>query len=544
MDLAPLYGLLLLIGGVGLFLYGSNECPDNIRKYLGKSGKAFLSHVGAKRGSSFLFGTLLSVMMQSSAAASSFAVGLVEVGLLASERALLVIMGASVGTGLIVYFLSLDLILYSPLIFAVIVFLGRFTKRRLKEYFKIAEGIAIVFFGMSLIKLGSYPLVYSSHIQNLLSFLTQSAILLAVTTYLLTSVVQSSTATLAIAIGMASSGLLPFSAILPLVLGAYVGSSSSALLAALGKKRKSQGLAWSAFLYRAFGIVPMIPLGLLYLKVGENLPISMGAHIALLQMLLVLVNVIVSLPFTSVLSKMGEGLASLSEKEAIEPLYLDWDFVDVTALAVSLLSKEIVRTSNFLEEFLYGLFYGNIDEDHLYLLKASLPDLVNSCIFYRSAITWVSNEDQSLTREFVITSYSLNALKNMVTLATERLFPLMTGNIDMRNPLLSFKWEDVKRCFFDVFTSSLGAYALDDPYFANKAFRSYSKLSVKLGEAKNELMLSHCTIEDGMDLIDLLTLLDAFLRESLEFARAARRYETEYDERSFVDLQGEKEFDL
>ena len=57
-------------------------------------------------------------------------------------------------------------------------------------------------------------------------------------------------------------------------------------------------------------------------------------------------------------------------------------------------------------------------------------------------------------------------------------------------------------------------------------------------------MLSHCTIEDGTDLIDLLTLLDAFLRESLEFARAARRYETEYDERSFVDLQGEKEFDL
>ena len=62
------------------------DSPDNIRKYLGKSGKAFLSHVGAKRGSSFLFGTLLSVMMQSSAAASSFAVGLVEVGLLASER--------------------------------------------------------------------------------------------------------------------------------------------------------------------------------------------------------------------------------------------------------------------------------------------------------------------------------------------------------------------------------------------------------------------------------------------------------------------------
>ena len=57
--------------GVGLFLYGSNECPDNIRKYLGKSGKAFLSHVGAKEAHLSLFGTLLSVMMQSSAAVSS-----------------------------------------------------------------------------------------------------------------------------------------------------------------------------------------------------------------------------------------------------------------------------------------------------------------------------------------------------------------------------------------------------------------------------------------------------------------------------------------
>ena len=116
--LTPLYGFILLLGGVGLFLYGLNVCPENIKKYLGRSGKVFLSHLGARKGSSLLFGLAFSVMVQSSAAATSFIVGLVEVGLMASEGALVAIMGASVGTGLIVYFLSLDVILYSPVAFS------------------------------------------------------------------------------------------------------------------------------------------------------------------------------------------------------------------------------------------------------------------------------------------------------------------------------------------------------------------------------------------------------------------------------------------
>lgn len=546
--MTPLYGFILLLGGVGLFLYGLNVCPENIKKYLGRSGKVFLSHLGARKGSSLLFGLAFSVMVQSSAAATSFIVGLVEVGLMASEGALVAIMGASVGTGLIVYFLSLDVILYSPVPFFVIVFFGRFAKGRWKEYFKIAEGISVVFLGMTLIKLGSQPLVYSELVRNLLSFLTGSFLLMALTAYLLTSIIQSSTATLAVAMGMAGSGLLPFPSVLPIILGAYVGSSSSALLAALGKKRKSQGLAWSTFLYRVFGILPMIPLGALYVKIGESLPVTIDVHIAFLQILLVLTNMILLLPFVSFLSKMGERLASFSGRESIEPLYLDWAFVDITPLAVSLLTKEIVRASNFLEEFLYGLFHGDIvDEGRMPLLKSSLPDLVDSCIFYRSAITWISKEDSALVKEFVATSYSLNALKNMVTLATARLFPLLRGEREIVGySLLLSEMEEIKGLFFDIFTSSLGAYALDDPSFAKKAFKLYGKFSQIIAERKNRLMLSHHRIEGGTELIDLLTLLDAILRESLEFARVARRYneKSEEDNKRFINQQGEREFDL
>ena len=545
--MTPLYGFILLLGGVGLFLYGLNVCPENIKKYLGRSGKVFLSQVGTRKGSSLLFGLAFSVMVQSSAAATSFIVGLVEVGLMASEGALVAIMGASVGTGLIVYFLSLDVILYSPVAFFVIVFFGRFAKGRWKEYFKIAEGISVVFLGMTLIKLGSQPLVYSELVRNLLSFLTGSFLLMALTAYLLTSIIQSSTATLAVAMGMAGSGLLPFPSVLPIVLGAYVGSSSSALLAALGKKRKSQGLAWSTFLYRVFGILPMIPLGALYVKIGESLPVTIDVHIAFLQILLVLTNMILLLPFVSFLSKIGERLASFSGRESIEPLYLDWAFVDITPLAVSLLTKEIVRASNFLEEFLYGLFHGDIDEGRLFLLKSSLPDLVDSCVLYRSAITWISKEDSALVKEFVATSYSLNALKNMVTLATARLFPLLRGEREVVGySLLLSEMEEIKGLFFDIFTSSLGAYALDDPSFAKKAFKLYGEFSQIIAERKNRLMLSHHRIEGGTELIDLLTLLDVILRESLEFARVARRYneKSEEDNKRFINQQGEREFDL
>lgn len=534
MLVVPFYGLLLLLGGVGLFLYALGTCPDNIKRYLGKGGKAFLFGLGAKKSTSLLFGLFLSIMMQSSAAASSFVVGLVEVGLLASERALLVIMGASVGTGLVVYFLSLDVILFSPLVFAVIVFWGRFARGHLREYLKICEGIAMVFFGMALIKFGSYPLVNSDFVKNLLYILTGSSVLMAITAYVITSIVQSSTATLAIAIGMASSGLLPFNSILPLILGAYVGSSTSALLAALGKKRRSQGLAWSAFLYRALGIIPMIPLGLLYLRLCRNLPVTIDDHIAILQILLVSVNMIVFLPFSLELSRMGERLASLSGRESIEPLYLDWSFVDMTPIAVSLLSKEIVRTSNFLEEFLYGLFYGEVKSDRLHLLRTSLPDLVNACVFYRSAITLRSNEDPFLARELITTSYSLNALNNMVTLATERLFPLMEDGENRDHFPALDEWDIVVSLFLNILKSSLGAYALDDTYFANRAFKLYGQLSDMLGKIRNKLMLSHYAIKNGTDILNLLTLLDAFSKESLEFARSARRHNAE----GFVSLEG------
>jgi len=122
----------------------------------------------------------------------------------------------------------------------------------------------------------------------------------------------------------------------------------------------------------------------------------------------------------------------------------------------------------------------------------------------------------------------------MVTLATERLFPLMEDGENRDHFPALDEWDIVVSLFLNILKSSLGAYALDDTYFANRAFKLYGQLSDMLGKIRNKLMLSHYAIKNGTDILNLLTLLDAFSKESLEFARSARRHNAE----GFVALEG------
>ena len=120
--------LSLILGGLGLFLLGLDDSTRTFREEWGPRSRRLFGRMSRSTGASFLLGTVLSALSQSSTAATALTIGLVNAGVLSLAGAVVVMMGASVGPSLMTFLISVDVTSYAPLILGVAVFGERFTR--------------------------------------------------------------------------------------------------------------------------------------------------------------------------------------------------------------------------------------------------------------------------------------------------------------------------------------------------------------------------------------------------------------------------------
>lgn len=252
-----------LLGALGLLIYGMRMMSDALQKMAGPQLRYILGKMTTNRFTGMLTGTLVTCAVQSSSATTVMTVSFVSAGLLTLAQAISVIMGANIGTTLTAWIMSLgyslDLtMIVFPAFFIGLVLIYQKQRRYIGDFL---FGIAFMFLSLVMLSttgkemdLGHNPSVvdfFSSFDVN--SYLTIIAFLAIGT--LITCIVQSSAAVMAITILLCSTGVLPIYLGIALVMGENIGTTATANLAALGSGTQARRAALAHLLFNVFGVI-------------------------------------------------------------------------------------------------------------------------------------------------------------------------------------------------------------------------------------------------------------------------------------------------
>ena len=252
-----------LLGSLALLIYGMKTMSDALQKMAGPSLRHVLARMTGNRLSGMLTGTMVTCAVQSSSATTVMTVSFVSAGLLTLAQAISVIMGANIGTTLTAWIMSLGYNLDLTIVVfpAFLIGMVLIYKKRHRVVGDFLFGLAFLFW--SLVMLSSVgrdmDLAHNADVVSFFasfdtgSYLTILAFLAAGT--IITCVVQSSAAVMAITILLCSTGVLPIYMGIALVMGENIGTTATANLAALGAGAAARRAALAHLLFNVFGVI-------------------------------------------------------------------------------------------------------------------------------------------------------------------------------------------------------------------------------------------------------------------------------------------------
>lgn len=257
-----------ILGSLALLIYGMKVMSEALQKMAGSQLRHILGAMTTNRFTGMLTGTFITCAVQSSSATTVMTVSFVNAGLLTLAQAISVIMGANIGTTLTAWIMSLGFNVDLTLVVFPAFFLGIiliYSKRR-RYVGDFLFGIAFLFFALVLLSSAGKALDLEHNpaaIEFFKSFDTSShltIIIFLLIGTLITCIVQSSAAVMAITILLCSTGVLPIYLGIALVMGENIGTTATVNLAALGANTQARRAAFAHLLFNVFGVVWMLCL--------------------------------------------------------------------------------------------------------------------------------------------------------------------------------------------------------------------------------------------------------------------------------------------
>jgi phosphate:Na+ symporter len=273
MESSVLFDMLFtVVGGLSIFLLGMNNMSAGMQAVAGNKMRQLVGAVTNNRFMALTVGFLVTAIIQSSSVTTVMVVGFVNAQLMTLTQAIGVILGANIGTTITGWILVLKIGKYGlPLLgFAGIYFL--FSKHERNRYIaRMVMGVGMIFFGLELMKNGFKPLrsepEFLALIQSVSPETIGGLILCATTGAIITAIIQSSSASVGIVMGMASTGVITFPASVALVLGMNIGTTITAFLASLGTNTNAKRTAYAHTFINILGALIVLPFFSLYMKI-------------------------------------------------------------------------------------------------------------------------------------------------------------------------------------------------------------------------------------------------------------------------------------
>ncbi len=342
-----------LIGGLGMFLYGMNVMGDGLQKAAGEKLKKIIEMLTTNKIMGVLVGTLVTGIIQSSSATTVMTIGFVNAGIMSLQQAVGVIMGANIGTTVTAQLVSFNIEKYAPVAIGIGMVFWFFTKKKnIKNISEILIGFGILFVGMNFMKEAAAPVSEMSQVHDAMLYLSKNPVLGILAGFLITGTIQSSSASIGILIVLASQGLLPITAALPILYGDNIGTCVTSLLSTIGASRNARRAAIMHLCFNVIGTLLFIivlskPIIALVTSID---PTNVPRQIANAHTLFNVVNVIVLLPFSTYLVKLATKLVPYTEDEDLENIhttkFLDERILETPSIALSNTVDEVIRMAS------------------------------------------------------------------------------------------------------------------------------------------------------------------------------------------------------
>ncbi len=342
-----------LLGGIGLFLLGMSLMTDGLKLAAGPALGRILTYSTKTRMRGLASGALLTALVQSSSAVTVAAIGFVNAGLLTLGQSLWVLFGSNVGTTMTGWLVALvglkfkvDLLALPLIGIGMALRLSGEHSRRGAAGLALA-GFGVLFLGIDMLK-DSFSGFTSGFTLNEFEGMTGIA-LMVLSGILMTVLMQASAAALVLAFTAAESGMLGIEAAAAVVIGANVGTTVTALIAAIGATPNAKRAASAHVMFNVLtGIVALLLLPLLLMLVAElrellELDPAPAAFLAMFHTVFNLLGVVLMWPLVNRLTHFLERRFRTAEEDDARPQHLDTNLLGVPTLALDALHQEVRR---------------------------------------------------------------------------------------------------------------------------------------------------------------------------------------------------------
>ena len=408
--------LLNLLAAIALLVWGTYIVRTGVLRLFGDTLRQVISHSVGNRARALLAGIAVTSVVQSSTATCLIVASFVGRGLILTSAALAVMLGADVGTSLMVVVFSFDLSWLSPmLIFAGVVLFVSQEKKTAGRVGRVIIGVGLITLALQLIGAASKPLIESLTVRQLLAALPSEVLLDILVGALLTVLSYSSLAIVLLIAALAGGGIVPATVALGLVLGANVGSGILAVLSTSQADVATRRLPIGNLVFKVTGCllaIPLLPHAHVWLQeylstVPEQVVVF---HLGF--------NVLMAVSFIGFTQPLANALErwltapTLSPSQS-RPRHLDPVALATPTLAISCAAREALHQADVVETMLRGVLdvIKNNDlqlAEELRALDDTVDELYTAIKFYLTQISREALSEREGRRWTDIISFTIN----------------------------------------------------------------------------------------------------------------------------------------
>jgi len=347
--------LLHLLSSVALLVWGTHIVRTGIMRVYGANLRRVLSDSVEKKPLAFVSGIGVTALVQSSNATALLVTSFVAQGLVGLAPALVIMLGADVGTALMARVLTFDLSWLSPLLILVGVFLFLSRKQtRVGQMGRVCIGLGLIVLALELIVAAATPITQAAGVKVLFSSLTGDVMLDALTGALFAIVSYSSLAAVLLTATLTASGVISLKVALCLVIGANLGSGLLAVINTSGQNAAGRRVALGSLLFKLIGCVLVLPFVSYLAEVMTRLPGENEELVIYFHVFYNLIRCLILIPLAGPMARLCETLIAdvAADDPRLRPRHLDASALDTPTLALANAARETLRMGDVVEHMM------------------------------------------------------------------------------------------------------------------------------------------------------------------------------------------------
>jgi phosphate:Na+ symporter len=552
-DELNLAGMVALIaGGLALFLFGLELMTASLKAMAGPGLQVALGKITANRFRGLLAGAFVTALLNSSTITTVLMVGFVSAGLMTLDQTVPMIMGANIGSTVTAQIIAFNISAATPIILAVGFLLRSLGRREaLRHLGSMLLGFGLLFLGIQFMGDGARPLRTFQPFIDIMQDMRNPLIGVLIGA-IFTAIVQSSAATMAIAIAIGSQGLMPLESGIALVLGANVGTCLTALLASIGKSAEALQVGVVHLLFNVLGVAAwlfFIPqLADLVRHFSPSAPDLEGTarlaaetprQLANAHTLFSVATTFVLIWFTGPIAWLAKAIVPIRRKKIRdddEPVYLDESALTAPSLGLQRVHLELNRlaelTLDTVKRARAVVVEGvQQDLDALVNRDSQIDRLELSILLYLGKLSQLEHTE-SQGREMISLTQIATTLEALSDVVTTNLTSLGHRRLAEGIDLAQLK-DDQTSAFADAVIRNLedaiAALAHADPSQPAKVLAAKGRIQ-ELAESARQSVLGKLELSDKKDVVrfSLATDLIEQFKQIAHFARQIARITEEW----------------